>query len=162
MRCFVASIQTRIDASFRFNFVIRWQRSVVFYYVNIGNFFHYMSVKRVFCSIFECFTLGQLAILLAIFETSLQTLLPHVISACDFVITHCVTSFASRWISTILSSSFGAYPERSQQGTMTAVLLSTSVATLSANIYTGTYTVSTSPAQQSRLYVAIAAVIQFH
>jgi hypothetical protein len=97
----------------------------------------------------------QLAIRSAIFATKLQTLLPHVINALfPHAVAYCITYFASRWTSTIISSSFGPYPERSERGTMTAVLLSTSVATLSANIYSGAYTVSTSPAQQSRLCVS--------
>lgn len=101
----------------------------------------------------------QLAIRSAIFATKLQTLLPHVINALlPLVVAYCITYFASRWTSTILSSSFGPYPERSELGTMTAVLLSTSVATLSANIYSGTYTVSTSPAQQSRLCVSVVTL----
>ncbi len=82
----------------------------------------------------------------------------NVVATCNqhalAAVVNCVTYFASRWTSTILSSSFGPYPERSELGAMTAVLLSTSVATLSANIYSGTYTVSTSPAQQSRLCVS--------
>ncbi len=137
---------------FRFNIVVLGSSSFTFNCCNISRLFNilYDSFASYFAP--DTWIFFQLEIHLETLATGSQTLLPLVRVDVLCIVQH-LTSFASRWTATVMASLYGPYPERSMLGSMSAVMMSTSVATLTANVYSGAYTISTPPSQQSRLLV---------
>jgi hypothetical protein len=144
---------------FRLNVFVFWPRNFVFDFIVFVLLFDFM------CAVFmPCVSLTFFFTRLAARDSfgNSRDKLANVVATCKrfccihTCVWHCVTPCASRWTGTVVASLFGPYPERSDQGAMLAGAMGASVAVYSQEVYSGTYTVSSAPAQQSRLCVVDA------